>query len=97
MYVLSEIRGELSSSPLVVIGVLAAIGLLGVLTAAGSRVAAVLLIPMAVLWTVVNGRLEGPTLLAVSWNHGVSAADLISIAALLMAAWRLVSVQVNRA
>ena len=97
MYVLAEIRGEMSGSPLVVIGTLAALGFFGVLTAGGSRAAAVVLVGLAAVWPVVNARVEGPTLLALSWNHGVSAADLLSVAALLLAAWRLASTQVKRA
>lgn len=93
---LSQIRGELSSSPLIVLGVLAAMGFFGVLALAGSRLAALALVPVAAVWPVVNGRLEGPTLLALSWNHGVSAADLLSVGALAVALWRLLSPQVKR-
>lgn len=97
MSALSELRGDLAGSPLVVLGVLAAIGFAAVMTAGGSRVAAVALLGLAVLWPVVNARLEGPTLIAFSWNHGLSAADLVSVAALLVALWRLASVQVKHA
>lgn len=86
---MAEVRSDLASSPLVVLGVLAAMGVLGLLTLAGSRAAAVLLLPAAVMWPVVNSRVEGPTLLALSWNHGVSVADGLSVVALLLVLWRL--------
>jgi len=96
MSALSELRADLAGSPLVVLGVLAGIGFAAVLTVGGSRLAAVALVGLAAVWPVVNARLEGPTLIALSWNHGISAADLLSAAAVLLAAWRLASVQVNR-
>jgi hypothetical protein len=63
---------------------------LGVVAIRGSRVAALLLIPAAIGWLVINRPFEGPTLLTLSWNHGITAADLFSVAALAIAGWRLV-------
>ncbi len=83
------LRDGLAASPVVVLGVLGAIGLLSVLVLAGSRAAAVLLVFPALVWPVVNARVEGPTLLPLTWNHGVSAADMITVVALLVAFARL--------
>ena len=88
--VLTEVRGVMAASPLIVIGTFAAIGFFGVLTLGGSRAAAVALLGLGLAWPVVNARVEGPTLLMLSWNHGISAADLLGAAAVGVAAWRLV-------
>lgn len=61
----------------------------------GNRPAALVLVPLSFAWFVFNGTLEGPTLLTLSWSHGVTASDLISIAGLLIAAWRLAPVLVG--
>lgn len=46
---------------------------------------AVGLVAAAALWVLVNKPVEGPILLAVSSSHGLTAADLLSIAAGLAA------------
>jgi hypothetical protein len=82
-------RHDLASSPAVVLGVFFALFVLGALAVVGRVWAAVLLVPLAFVWALCNTYVEGPTLWAISWNHGVTAADLLSAVALLIAAWRL--------
>ena len=48
-------------------------------------VVAVLLIVGAVLWLRVDEAVEGPTLIELTTNHGVHAADLLSVAMVLLA------------
>jgi len=48
-------------------------------------------VPLALAWLVVNGPMEGPTLLPVTWNHGVTLADLLSALALVTLARGLVT------
>jgi hypothetical protein len=55
----------------------------------GTRSAALLTIGFAVLWVLVDKQLEGPVLVVLSDQHGVTASDLASVAAVLVAAWRL--------
>jgi hypothetical protein len=57
--------------------------------APGTRSAALLTIGFAVLWVLVDKHLEGPVLVVLSDQHGVTASDLASVAAVLVAAWRL--------
>jgi hypothetical protein len=54
-------------------------GLLGILA----------LVVLSALWFVVDAPIEGPTLVRVSQGHGFTAADIIGVAGLLLAAWRL--------
>ena len=51
---------------------------------------AVLLLCLCVLWILVNGPMEGVTLLSLPGSHGVTAADLASVAGGALAADRLV-------
>lgn len=53
---------------------------------------AVALAAVAVLWFLVNGRMEGPTLLIVAPTHGLTGGDLAGIAALVIAGWRAAAV-----
>jgi hypothetical protein len=55
----------------------------------GARSVALLTIGFAVLWVLVDKHLEGPVLYALSDQHGVTASDLASVAAILVAVWRL--------
>jgi hypothetical protein len=86
---LAALRDVMSTSPLIVLGVLAGLMICTVAAVAGSRWAAAALIPLAGAWLLSNQLVEGTTLLVLSWNHGVTTADLVSLAALLVAAWRL--------
>jgi hypothetical protein len=49
------------------------------------RVWAGVLVVFAVVWVFVNEPVEGPTLLILTRTHGVTAADLLSVAAVLVA------------
>ena len=49
------------------------------------RALAVAVAAVGVMWVVVNKPVEGPTLLVLSRHHGVTAADLLSAAAFLIA------------
>lgn len=82
-------RTRLADSPSVVLLTFCLMIVFCVLAVAGSRWAAVLVIPVAVAWVVVNGRVEGPVLLRLNHEHGVTASDLLSLVALLLALWRL--------
>ncbi len=55
------------------------------LSPARRRVLAVLLVVAAGVWVVVNKAVEGPTLLVITSRHGLTVADLFSIAALVTA------------
>jgi hypothetical protein len=52
------------------------------------RASAVVLAALGVLWAVVNGPVEGPVLWKFSAGHGLTTADLLSVALILAAAWR---------
>jgi hypothetical protein len=43
-----------------------------------------LLMLVAVLWLVVDKAMEGPTVLYVTANHGLTAADLAGLVAVLL-------------
>ncbi len=49
------------------------------------RWVAVGLVALAVVWVLVNGPVEGPVLLVLTQSHGVTLADLGSLAALAVA------------
>lgn len=53
------------------------------------RTAALLTIGLAVAWVLVDKRLEGPVLVVLSEEHGVTLSDLASVVAVLVAGWRL--------
>jgi hypothetical protein len=87
----SSLRWELASSPPVVLGTFAAILFCLVAALAGSRWAALALFPLALIWAAANQRVEGPTLLALSYSHGITVADLLSLVAVLVGAGRLLA------
>lgn len=82
-------RSEATSSGIVPVVLL--ILLVGLLLAAlrlrgrRRRAAAVLLLPMSAAWVLFNGSLEGPVLLTVSENHGLTVSDLLAAVAVLVA------------
>ena len=80
---LSVLRADLTSSRLVVVAVL--VCLLASMVGAwnGRRLAMAAVVPLALGWLVVNGPVEGPTLLPLTYNHGLTLADLLSGAALV--------------
>lgn len=45
----------------------------------------VLLVLAAIAWIPLNKAVEGPILVALSPHHGITAADLLSVAAVLVA------------
>jgi len=53
------------------------------------HVMAGLLVVAAALWAVVNGPVEGPTLLVFSPGHGLTVGDLPSVGAVITASWLL--------
>ena len=87
-------RAEATSSGIVPVVLLVA--LVGLTLAAlgargrGRRVAAVLLLPLAVAWVLFNGPIEGPILLTFSSDHGLTVSDLLAVVAVLVAAVVLV-------
>jgi hypothetical protein len=38
---------------------------------------------------VFNSPFEGPTLVVISWSHGITVADLLAFVGLGISAWRL--------
>ncbi len=55
------------------------------------RPGAVLLAVLAVVWTKVSTPMEGPLLLFLTWEHGITGADLASAVALVIAVYRFVT------
>jgi hypothetical protein len=83
------VRSEIAQAAAVPVLVLCALLLAAVLAAAGRRTAALLTLPLAVAWVLFNGPVEGPTLLALTRTHGVTASDLVAVGAVAVAAVRL--------
>lgn len=67
--------------------VLIAMALAGVLTFSHRlRLGAALVLgALALIWLPVNSPVEGRTLFVLSWNHGVTEADLLTVLALAWA------------
>jgi hypothetical protein len=55
---------------------------------------AVGLVAAALIWVLVNGPVEGPVLLVLDPSHGITVADLPSLAALVIAGLLLFSTRV---
>jgi hypothetical protein len=89
---LAVLREHLSASPVVLLGVFVLLAAALVAAILGSRLAALVLVPLAVIWLVVNRQVEGATLVVLSTRHGITVADLLSIVAFGVASWRLVPV-----
>jgi hypothetical protein len=83
------VRSEATSSGLlpVVLLVLLVGLLLATLQTRGRprRAAALLLLPASAAWVLFNGPIEGPILLTLSANHGVTVSDLLAVAGVLVA------------
>lgn len=60
------------------------------------RVGALLTMLFAVAWVLVDKRMEGPILLVIDDQHGITVSDLASVAAVLVAGWRLFPPSVTR-
>lgn len=84
---LSALRQRLAYSPEVLLVEFTGLVLFTALALAGRRWAAVLVVPFALAWPLLNQLVEGPTLLALSYNHGITAADVLSAVALLAAGY----------
>lgn len=54
-----------------------------------SRVAAVVLVLVALAEIIWNGPLEGRTLLSFTAQHGVTESDLLAVAGFCIAGWAL--------
>src|SRR5512144_1514932 len=91
-----RLRGIAAGEP--AFAVLLLLGLLfcAVRAVRGDRLAALVLVPLSLAWVLFNGPIEGPTLFVVSWSHGVTASDLIAVAGLVIASWRLAPVLIGR-
>jgi hypothetical protein len=51
----------------------------------GRHVVAAVLVVLAVVWVLVNGPVEGRVLWIITPTHGLTVADLASLAAVLVA------------
>jgi hypothetical protein len=74
--------------------VLAALVLAALVLAAGmsgpyGRRGALSLALLSLVWFLVNGPMEGPTLLRLTRDHGLTGGDLAGLAGLGLAGWRL--------
>lgn len=52
------------------------------------RLSGSVLAVVAVVWLLVNDPMEGAVLLPVTDSHGLTAADLAGLSALVLAGWR---------
>ncbi len=81
-------RHDVAGSPVVPIALL--VLLVALLVAAlafrgrSRRVAAVLLLPSSASWVLFNGPIEGPVLVPLSAQHGVTLSDLLAVAGVLV-------------
>ena len=91
-----RVREEVHAEPALSMLLLIVLILCAVRALRGDRVAALALVPLSFGWVLFNGLFEGPTLVALSWSHGITASDLIALATLMIAAWRLSPVLVGR-
>jgi hypothetical protein len=84
------VRNEATSSGIVPVVLL--VLLVGLLVAALSsrgrrrRAAAALLLPASAAWVLFNGTIEGPILLTLSTDHGLTVSDLLAVVGVLVAA-----------
>jgi hypothetical protein len=84
------VRAEATSSgivPVVLLVVLVGLTLAALITRGPVRRAvAVLLLPVAAAWVLFNGPIEGPILLTISTNHGLTVSDLLAVMGVVVAA-----------
>ena len=67
---------------------LAAMVLLAGLSNRTGRPSAVALAVVSVLWLLTNNPMEGPVLVSLTSEHGITGGDLAGLAGLAVAAWR---------
>jgi hypothetical protein len=91
-----RLRHDMAGFPDLVLLLLVVLLFCAVRTLRGDRWAALALIPLSFGWLLFNGPFEGPTLFVISWSHGVTASDLISVVCLALAGWRLAPVVLRR-
>lgn len=84
-----RLRAHVASTPGLALLVLAFLLVAAVQAVRGSRLAALAVVPLSFAWLLVNAPFEGPTLLTLSWSHGITTADLVSVVAVGIAGWRL--------
>jgi hypothetical protein len=82
-------RDLANAAPGLVLLLLTVLVVCAVLAIRGNRLAALALIPLSLAWLVFNTPFEGPTLIVLSWSHGLTVSDLIAVAGLGIAGWRL--------
>jgi hypothetical protein len=85
-----RLRSAASQAPGLSLVLLAVLVFCAVRTIRGDRVSALALIPLSFAWLLFNGPMEGPVLIVISWSHGVTVGDLLSVVCLGLSAWRLV-------
>ena len=68
------LRGEINAVPVIALGILGALVFFAVRTLRGDRTSAVFLASFSTVWVLFNGPFEGPTLVVLSWSHGLTAA-----------------------
>jgi hypothetical protein len=67
---------------------LATMVLLAGLSNRTGKPSAVALAVVSVLWLLTNNPMEGPILVTLSADHGITGGDLAGLAGLAVAAWR---------
>jgi hypothetical protein len=87
-----RVRHEVNDTPALALILLAVLLWCAVRTIGGDRWAALALIPLSLAWLLFNGPFEGPTLVVLSWSHGITLSDLLSVIGFGLAGWRLVPV-----
>lgn len=85
-----QARHELNDSPALSLLVLTALLFAAARTVRGGRGWAVALVVLSLVWPLVNSPLEGPTLLELDRQHGITTGDLVSVAGIAVATWRWV-------
>lgn len=77
------VRAEVTASgtvPVLLLVLLVALMLVTFLTRGRARLAAaLLLLPVSAAWVAFNGPIEGPVLLTLSPDHGLTVSDLLAV------------------
>jgi hypothetical protein len=91
-----RMRHLASQAPGLPLMILALLIFFAIRTVRGDRWSAIILLPLSLAWLLFNGPIEGPTLLVISYSHGVTLSDLLSVACVGLSAWRLVPELLHR-